>query len=283
MHVRDGQTVGRTGVSREVGMKSEELAHVKKWPACTPQQASASHPRLERRKARAEKSALIGALTAGFAHELGTPLGVIRGRAEMLLDGTFGHAELIENLEAIVAQIDHIERIVSLLLKFGRRPPAIRVLIDLRPLVERTIGLQEPTARCHGVTLVVNLGARPLMIDCDPDQLQQALAQLAANALDAMEAEGGILRVNSVADEGRGEIRLSFEDTGPGVPVAIRQRIFEPFFTTKSPGLRGMGLALSRAITSEHDGELALEPRAKGACFVVTLPLARPRPPAADR
>src|SRR5437764_1474471 len=82
---------------------------------------------LERRKLKAEKSAAIATLVSGFAHEVGTPLGVIRGLAEMLLTGTFKQAEIKENLEVIIRQTDHISRMVKLLLDIGRSGSAIRV------------------------------------------------------------------------------------------------------------------------------------------------------------
>jgi signal transduction histidine kinase len=114
------------------------------------------------------------------------------------------------------------------------------------------------------------------MVDCDPDQLEEVFVNLEVNALEAMTPGGGILRVNSVADEVHGKVRLSFEDTGPGVPAAIRDRIFDPFFTTKDRGQGdGIGLAVSRSVIGDHEGELLLEQHAHGACFVVTLPASR--------
>ena len=102
---------------------------------------------------------------------------------------------------------------------------------------------------------------------------------LEVNALDAMAPEGGILRVNSCRDDGKGKVRLSFEDSGPGVPSAIRDRIFDPFFTTKGQGT-GMGLAISKSVIGEHEGSLTLEEHAQGACFVITLPASKQLEPA---
>jgi len=221
---------------------------------------------------RAQPRVAIAALTAGFAHEIGNPLGVIRGRAELLLS-VLRQPEAIENLEVILAQIDDITRMVTLLVDFGRRRVAIRVTADLREIVKRAIQSLGPEASHRGVALMTDLGAKPLLVDCDPDQLQQAFVNLEANALDAMAPGGGILRINSIADGSSGQIKVSFEDTGPGVPAAIRDHIFDPFFTTKGRGSGdGMGLAVSRYVITDHDGELTLEPYAPGACFMVTLP-----------
>jgi signal transduction histidine kinase len=259
-------------VSDELEWLNELLAEVRSRLL----QGSERKWQMERRKLHADKLATIATLTSAFAHQVGTPLGVIRGLTEMLLTGTFEQSEIPENLEAIIAQSDQISRTVKLLLDIGRIRSAIRVTSDVRAIAERTIQLLKPEAARRGVEVIAQLGCRPLMVDCDPDQLQQVFANLEANAFDAMGQSGGKLQVNSVADEVQGIIRISFEDTGPGVPTAIRDRIFDPFFTTKGTGQgAGIGLAVSQSVIGDHDGELTLETHTRGACFVVTLPASR--------
>jgi signal transduction histidine kinase len=226
----------------------------------------------ERRILNADKLAAIAKLASGFAHEVGTPLGVIRGRAEMLLEDKLEQPKVIENLEIIITQVDRISRIIRLLLDLGQSHAGIRVASDIRVIIARAIELLEPEARRRGITVIEDLGSRPLMVNCDPDQLQQVFINLGANAVEAMNPGGGILRVHSIADD-QGMVRLLFDDTGPGVPAQIRDRIFEPFFTTKGGGRgAGMGLAISRAVVIAHDGELTVEQRANGARFTVILP-----------
>ena len=276
----DSEASERTPNGGEVELISEEFRRINKQVArarCRLLQGSERKLQFERRILNADKLAAIATLSSGFAHQIGTPLGVIRGRAEMLLSSEFEQSEVTENLEVIITQIDQITRMVEILLDVGRRRTAIRVASDVRAIADRTIQLLEPEAVRRGVKVIERHGSRPLMVDCDPDQLQQVFVNLEVNALDAMDPCGGILRVNSVADEVHGKVRLSFEDTGPGVPAAIRDRIFDPFFTTKRLGQGdGMGLAVSRSILGEHDGELTLEQHAHGACFLVTLPASRP-------
>jgi signal transduction histidine kinase len=231
--------------------------------------------RREGRKVNADKRAAIATLASAFAHEIGTPLGVIRGCAEMVLSSTFDEAEVTENLEIIISQIDRITRLVTILLNFARVRPAIRVASDVRAIAQRAIQLIQPEAVRHGVEVNTNFGSLPLMVDCDPDQLQQVFVNLELNALDAMGPNGGKLWVNSVSDEVDGRVRLSFQDSGPGVPTEIRDRIFDPFFTTKNTNQAdGMGLAVSQSVIRDHDGELTLEQCTHGACFVVSLPAA---------
>jgi signal transduction histidine kinase len=258
-----------------VGLMSEEFKRIDEQLADGRRRLLQENERrlqMERRMLYADKLATIGTLASGFAHEVGTPLSVIRGRAEMLLDSNFEQTKVNESLELIITQIDHISRMIRVLLDLGRCRTGIRVVSDLRAIVDRAIQLLEPEAVRRGVAVIANLGARPLMVNCDPDQLQQVFVNLELNALDAMSPGGGILRVNSVPHI-HGQVRLSFEDSGPGVPAAIRDRIFDPFFTTKSRGQgTGMGLAVSQSVVIDHDGELILERHAPGACFVVTLP-----------
>lgn len=228
---------------------------------------------LERRLFHADKLATIGTLASGFAHEIGTPLGVIRGRAEFLLTNRPDERKLADSLRIIVDQIDRIAKMVRMLLDLGRRREIIRLPSDIRVIVSRTVQLLEPEATRRGVTVLTELGPTPQLVDCDPDQLQQVFVNLELNALDAMVDGGGTLRITATADGGPDRFKLCFQDTGPGVSAAVRNRIFDPFFTTKDPGKgTGMGLAVSQSIVAEHDGELTLEQNSHGARFVVRLP-----------
>jgi signal transduction histidine kinase len=226
---------------------------------------------LERRLLHADKLATIGTLASGFAHEIGTPLAVIRGRAEFSTNHPDEH-KLKESLQEIVDQVDRIAKMVRMLLDLGRRRESMRATSDIRAIANRTVQLLETEATRRGVAVVAELGPEPLIVDCDPDQLQQVFVNLEVNALDAMADKGGTLRITSACD-GSGRVKLCFEDTGPGVPAAIRDRIFDPFFTTKDPGKgTGMGLAVSQTIISDHAGELVLEQNSHGARFVIYLP-----------
>jgi two-component system, NtrC family, sensor kinase len=227
---------------------------------------------LERRLLRADKLATIGTLATGVAHEIGTPLAVIRGRAEFLTNHP-DERKVKESLQVIVDQIDRIAKMVRMLLDLGRRRESIRTSSDIRAIANRTVQLLESEAARRRVAVVADLGLEPIIVDCDPDQLQQVFVNLEVNALDAMADQGGTLRITSATDGASGRVKLCFEDTGPGVPAPIRDRIFDPFFTTKDPGKgTGMGLAVSQTIISEHDGDLALEQNSHGARFVIYLP-----------
>jgi signal transduction histidine kinase len=233
---------------------------------------------LERRLQHSDRLATIGTLASGLAHEIGTPMGVIRARAEYLLRSRPASPKLDEGLEIIIKQIDRISGIVRMLLNYAREREPIRATSDLRAIVEHAMSLVETEAARRQVRLSAELGDRPLTARCDASQLQQVFVNLAVNALDAMESGGGgtlrvVAEVNGIDRERHA--RITFADTGPGVPAQARSRVFDPFFTTKEPGKgSGMGLAVSQSIMRDHGGELSFESSPAGARFIVTIPLA---------
>ncbi len=234
---------------------------------------------LERKLQHADRLATIGTLAAGLAHEIGTPMGVIRGRAENLLRKEPKSSAPARSLEIIISQIDQISQIVKTLLDYARARESRQVTCDVRAIVERTLGLVETEAARRNVQLETELGEAPLIVDCDADQLQQVFVNIAMNALDAMAAGGGTLRVMAKTEaSGRGpRLRLTFQDTGPGIAAQHLARVFDPFFTTKDPSKgTGMGLAVSQSIIHDHNGEITLESGAAGTSFFVTIPMAQP-------
>lgn len=232
---------------------------------------------LERRLQHADRLATIGTLASGLAHEIGTPMGVIRARAEYLLHSRLASPKLNDGLEIIIKQIDRISGIVRMLLNYARAREPIRTACDVRRIVEHALSLVETEAARRQVHLTTELGERPLLAECDADQLQQVFINLAVNALDAMDPDGGTLRVVAEVSgiEHERRARITFADTGPGVPPQVRSRVFDPFFTTKEPGKgSGMGLAVSQSIMRDHGGELSFESGPEGARFFVSIPVA---------
>jgi two-component system NtrC family sensor kinase len=232
---------------------------------------------LERQLQRAERLATIGTLASGLAHEIGTPMGVIRGRAEYLLHGQPEPAMTRKGLQIIISQIDRVSRIVRMLLDYARECESLRVNCDVRSVIERALNLMENEAKRRGITIKMDLGDVPILTECDADQLQQVFINLTMNALDAM-PEAGSLEVRARLEQGNGIApiaRITFKDTGPGVPPENRARVFDPFFTTKDVGKgTGMGLAVSQSIVRDHDGEITLETGPTGTSFTISMPIA---------
>jgi two-component system NtrC family sensor kinase len=267
------------GASNEVEFLTEEFQRLDQELATAKQRLIDEGKRkieLERRLRHSDKLATIGTLASGLAHEIGTPLNVIRGRAEYLLHADANPSKTTEGLETIVSQIDRITKIVRMLLDFSSRREVARHPRDVREIVDATLNLLQTEAHRRGVRIIADLPGLPLIVKCEAGQLQQVFINLAMNALDAMSDAGGTFRISAETHKAGNvqRLRLLFEDTGSGVAEGDRERIFDPFFTTKEPGKgTGMGLAISQSIVREHDGEIEVEQARTGARFVVTLPL----------
>ncbi|WPL17423.1 Sensor protein ZraS [Thiorhodovibrio winogradskyi] len=226
--------------------------------------------RLERELRQSEKLAAVGRLAAGLAHELGTPLGSVAGRAQRALRGLPASSPARAELAAQREELDRISRIVRELLDFARRNPLHRRAVLLGPLIDGVVSrctqaAQRPVA--VDVALSPELAGQRLY--ADPLRLEQALGNLLDNALNAAHAR--VLISAELDDDG---LRLWVSDDGPGIAESARERLFEPFFTTKPVGQgTGLGLAVARAAIAEHDGHLSLEAGGLGgACFQIALP-----------
>jgi signal transduction histidine kinase len=234
----------------------------------------------DRRLQRADRLATIGTLASGLAHEIGTPMGVMRSRAELLLEGNPGTARMHEGLEIILTQIERISRIVWMLLDYARARESRRAEQDIKTILDHVLKLVESEARRRGVRIIVESDESPLMVECDAEQLQQVFINLTINAFDAMTPKGGTLKVTAESERTQlynPILKVTVEDTGPGIPPEFQDHLFDPFFTTKPPGQgTGMGLAVSQAIMRDHNGEISFDSTACGTRFYVRLPIKHP-------
>ncbi len=229
---------------------------------------------LEQRLKQAEKLAAIGRLAAGVAHELGSPLSVIDGKAVRALREADLSPEAAVALRQIREEVRRMEAIVGQLLDFGRggetAEPTRVALADVLGAAAEAVGslLEE-----RGASLDVERPGPELVVRGDARRLERAVANLVRNAIQA--APGGHVGLAARA-EGEGQAVIEVVDDGPGVPEEIRSRIFEPFFTTKPVGEgTGLGLAVVHGIVEGHGGAVRVEEGpAGGARFQVELPRA---------
>jgi signal transduction histidine kinase len=237
--------------------------------------------RLERDLRQSEQLATVGKLAARLAHEIGTPLNVIQGRAEQLLRREHLPERDRAFLEVIVSQIDRISGFIRQLLTQARRSaPHLRV-VHLHEIVRRVWEAVSDRGAATNVEVRLDLaeGLPPVM--GDPEQLQQVLLNLSVNALQAVGPAGRVslrTRCQPHASPGQdGYIEVEVADTGPGIPADELPHIFEPFFTTKGvTGGTGLGLTISREIVRSHHGEIRVESQpGHETRFIVSLPLAR--------
>ncbi len=211
---------------------------------------------LESRLLRAEKLATVGVLAAGIAHEIGTPLGVVRGRSEYILGKLPDDSPHAPGMRVIIDEIDRVTRTIRQLLDFSRFKPALVRSCAVEPAVRAVVELLRFEADRRKVTLTVSIPGPVPPVAADPDQLQQVLVNLTMNACDAADA-GGHVEIGAVVEGATA--RLEVVDDGCGIPLEHRHQVFDPFFTTKKRGQgTGLGLAVTAQIVRNHGGEIEL-------------------------
>jgi signal transduction histidine kinase len=231
---------------------------------------------LEAELRRVETLAVAGKLATGFAHEVGTPLNIISGRAEYLLGRLPDDDPARKDLIGIVDQIDRISGIIASLLDTLRPQKPELAAVRLSDVFDRLVPLIAHAARRRDVALDVETRADLPALMADANQLQQVIINLLVNAIEAS-PPGGRVDVSSSAAvrEERAGIVIRVSDSGPGVAPELRAAVFQPFFTTKPRGQgTGLGLAICRDIVREHGGTIEVDDQGAGATFVVWLPAA---------
>ncbi|NQV22729.1 MAG: HAMP domain-containing histidine kinase [Rhodopirellula sp.] len=236
----------------------------------------------------ADRLRTVGQLASGVAHELGTPLNVVSGRASLIEGGRLTDDDVKASAAIIRSQAERMTKIIRQLLDFSRRSPAERANIDIRELIACTVEVLQPLASKQHIELTVNPGDNsPLSASVDSGQIQQVLTNLVVNALQATPAGGQVTvsampetvnapsDVEAVSDDW---LCVTVADTGEGIPEELRDRLFEPFFTTKDTGNgTGLGLSIAYGIVKEHDGWIVVDHDYNaGARIRVYLPRNKP-------
>lgn len=233
---------------------------------------------MEHQLRRAATLAVAGKLTSALAHEVGTPLNIISGRAEFVLKSLPVSDTARKDVQTIIDQIDRISRIINSLLDTVRpQQPNLRP-VSVVSVLEPLMPLLGHTARARGIALHGLTGTNGLPhVLADPGQFQQVVINLTLNALDATPAQGRIeVAAAELPRDGRRGVVVSVTDSGAGIPPDIFPRIFEPFFTTKPPHQgTGLGLSICRDIVRAHGGTITAESeQGRGTVFSVWMPAA---------
>lgn len=268
---------------------------------------------------QSEKMASLGQMVAGVAHEINTPLGYVRNNVQLLQDlvepimalaeaqarlgACMADPEVSqEQLEAALLEVqqsteqaapeyfaadftpliedtlygvDQIAELAVSLKDFARLDRAMTEAVDLNECVANALVIARSALK-DKVQVVTRLEQLPA-ITCTPSQINQVLLNLLTNAAQAMEQPGKIL-IRSWAEEG--QVHLSLQDNGRGMPKEVQQRIFDPFFTTKAVGEgTGLGLAISYKIIQEHGGRIRFVSQpGRGTRFLISLPIRQAAP-----
>ena len=221
----------------------------------------------------AERLNVIGTLAAGVAHELGTPLNVIAGCAELIAEDSH---DVQRRTRMILEQVEKVSAIIRRLLDFGHRSIPTRARVDLASVATTTVELLTSTADKRHSKIALD-APHSVWLEGSKAELEQVLSNLILNALQAMDRGTVHVRVGVATRAGHEVACAEVQDEGCGIPRENIERIFDPFFTTKGVGEgTGLGLSISYGIVRDHGGsiEVASEP-GHGARFAVLLPLAR--------
>jgi PAS domain S-box-containing protein len=242
---------------------------------------------------QAERLALVGTMSARFAHEIRNPLASILINLDLLRDslnrrkplqaesgtvpgavpwaagvGSPAVTEDEETVTSIASEVGRIQSVVQEYLRFARLPMMRRSAIELDDLLRRHIGILEPELTRQGIALTLDLGAPDVMVDADEDQLWQAVLNLARNAMEAISGGGRITVVTRLDGD---RVVCSVADTGSGMSREVMDRMFSPFFSTK-PGGTGLGMPFVRQVLIEHGTNLTCDSTpGRGTKFTFSL------------
>lgn len=253
--------------------------------------------RMEQQILRQDRLASIGMLAGGMAHEIGNPLGVIRGRAELLMNQVRGNAVAEKNLDVIIGQIDRISGLIQSLLRVSRVPDRVLLReIRLDTVVQEVATLMSEACRRAGIELKL-IGLEHVIL-AEPGYLQQLLLNLVINSthaieeqkakgtsplLDLLGSSSGVshfIEISAAMDDRNSCCTLRIRDSGCGISAENLRRLFQPFFTTKAAGQgTGMGLAIVSKLIEEMQGNVNAESDGPGYGATFTLQLKAPSGP----
>jgi signal transduction histidine kinase len=225
---------------------------------------------------RSERLAALGQLSAGLAHEIRNPLGVIKGSAEMLTQKLEGGNELVRELAGYIStEVNRLSTLVTQFLNFARPLHPSPQTASVTALLDRVLKNVGDHWKGNPVKIERVYAPGVPLVPLDESLCEQAFINLVQNAHEAMEERGGNLRVEvarSLVNNREGVV-VRLTDSGPGVPDAMREEIFNPFVTTKKTGV-GLGLSIVSQIIDGHHGSIRVENGPQGgASFVIFFPL----------
>lgn len=231
----------------------------------------------------ADRLTTVGKLASGLAHELGTPLNVVQGRARLIRDREVEGDDVIDSARIVAEQAERMTALIRQLLDFARPRPLHKAPVNVTSLCTRVCELVGPIARKANVTLQPPAFDDSLRVAADDGQLSQVMTNLVINAIHAM-PDGGTVAISArtveqapppyVEGAAQTWVAVDVHDSGTGMASDTRDRIFEPFFTTKEVGEgTGLGLSVSWGIVREHGGWIDVASvLGKGSTFTLYLP-----------
>jgi two-component system NtrC family sensor kinase len=226
-----------------------------------------------------DRLSALGRLTAGIAHEINNPLGIISNYTQVLARNAKIDDETQQDIQIIQEEISRASEIIRRLLNFSGRSGTEKSMVWVNEILQKTFGLLKFQLKTYNISLVEEYDENLPFIVGNPTHLQQAFLNILLNAMEAM-TEGGKLilgtkcRKNTVAGNNGTLIEVSIADTGHGIEKRYLDQIFDPFFTLKGQGQgTGLGLSITYGIIKEHGGSIDVDSRLnKGTVVKIKLP-----------
>ena len=215
------------------------------------------------------KLASLGELSAGVAHEINNPLGIIAGIIPLLKKFKNDEAKFASKTEALAKATSRIEKIVKGLKKFSRSSEvSVFKIVSLREIIHDSILILDSKSKQQNTVITVEM-AESLEVSCDEVEIQQVLINLIGNSIDALKTqEDKWVKIKAFNDDGQTVLQVI--DSGLGISLEIEQRLFQPFFTTKPTGEgTGLGLSISNGILEQHKATLILNRTFANTCFEI--------------
>lgn len=213
-----------------------------------------------------EKVAMIGRVAGGVAHELGAPLNVIQGRANILGRGNLAESDR-RHLKDIEHQVERMTLIIQQLLDCFRHVPDSRRHTDLVATIGELTSRIGEDPKCQGIEIGIDIAVGRAGILAEPTRLEMACMNIIRNACQAARSR---VAVSVLGHEGYWELRV--DDDGPGIDASLRERVFEPFFSTRAAGEgTGLGLAVVGSVLKEHGGRIEVGSNPQGGCRMSTF------------
>lgn len=226
--------------------------------------------RVEARAKQAEQLASIATLTAGIAHDIGTPMSVILGYANMM-ETTLEDEKQKKRARVIGEQTQRVTGLIQTLLNMSRPHEPNRIPLQLSEVFDHSLQFFQEKLKVRGIEVERDFAGATNVLG-DRDQLEQVFLNLLVNAADAMPSGGDLMiRIQPLASD---SVEVCVEDTGTGIAPENLERIFDPFYTTKDRGKgNGLGLLVSKRIIVEHGGSIEVTSTlGEGTRFRITLP-----------
>ena len=224
----------------------------------------------QQRLIRSEKLAAIGSMSSYVAHEIRNPLVTIGGFAKTLSRFTFTDAKIKVNIDIIIEEVKHLEKILNNITDFAKPSKPEKIDVQICEIMENTCLLMENYFQEKHITLQKKYETGVPEAPVDPTQIKQVFLNILMNAVESM-PDGGKLDVKIKSIDG--SVKIYIVDAGKGMKQGVLQNIYDPFFTTKPSGT-GVGLSVSLKIIEDHGGTIdAISEQGKGTTMLLTLPI----------